>query len=77
MRHVDAARIQEVVLETRRRILGDQHLDTLWVMHTLAMTYQEQGRRVDVVRIQEEMQRKNRRAANVLNEELNKRSSLI
>jgi tetratricopeptide (TPR) repeat protein len=60
-RNADAARIQEEVLEKRRRILGEEHPDTLGAMHALALTYQSQGRNADAARIQEEVLEKRRR----------------
>jgi tetratricopeptide (TPR) repeat protein len=41
---VEAARLQEEVLEKRRGILGDDHPDTLCTMLRLGSTYRQQGR---------------------------------
>ncbi|KAI9856990.1 MAG: hypothetical protein M1824_005022 [Vezdaea acicularis] len=40
----EAERLQVTVLETRKRTLGEKHLDTLTSMAHLASTYQSQGR---------------------------------
>ena len=45
----------------RRRILGEEHPDTLSAMHALALTYQAQGRNTDAARIQEQVLEKGRR----------------
>jgi hypothetical protein len=38
-----ARRLQEQVLEARRRVLGEEHLGTLWAMNNLAETLRRQG----------------------------------
>ena len=59
-RNADAAKIQEEVLEKRKRILGEEHPHTLTTMHALASTYQAQGRNADAAKIQEEVLEKKR-----------------
>lgn len=49
------------MLEKMRRILGNDHLDTLISMNNLAETYRAQGRIGDAARIWEEMQKRRRR----------------
>ena len=49
--------MEEAVLEKRRRILGDEHPDTLTTMHNLATTYRAQGRNVEAATIEEELEK--------------------
>ena len=51
----DAARLHEEVLEKSRRILGDDHPDTLTTMNNLAETYRAQGRTGDAAKLHEEV----------------------
>ena len=43
--------MQVQVMETRKRVLGEEHPDTLSSMNNLAFTMKEQGSRVDAIRI--------------------------
>ena len=45
----------------RRRILGEEHPETLSAMHALALTYQVQGRNTDAAGIQEQVLEQRRR----------------
>ena len=65
----EAARLQEEVLEKRRRILGDDHPDTLTTMNNLASTYRDQGRTGEAARLQEEVLEKRRRITGNKNED--------
>jgi hypothetical protein len=58
---VDAAQLQEKVLEARRRIQGEEHPDTLTTMDNLALTYQDQGKPVDAAQLQEKVLEARRR----------------
>jgi Flp pilus assembly protein TadD len=40
----EAEELMMQVVETRKRVLGQEHPDTLTSMHNLALTYQSQGR---------------------------------
>ena len=60
-RNVDAASIQEDVLEKEKRIMGEEHPRTLTAMHNLALTYPAQGRNVDAASIQEDVLEKKKR----------------
>lgn len=39
-----AEELEERVLQTRKRVLGREHSDTLAIMNSLAWTYNKQGR---------------------------------
>ena len=47
--------MQEKVLEARRRILGEEHPDTLRTMHNLASSYQSLGRTKEAAEMQEKV----------------------
>jgi hypothetical protein len=53
--------MEEEVLEKNRRILGDEHLDTLKAMHNLASTYWAQGKTAEAAAMEEEVLEKSRR----------------
>ena len=57
----EAAALQEEVLQKRRRILGEEHPDTLRSMNNLALTYSDQGRTGEAAALQEEVLQKQRR----------------
>ena len=61
-----ARRLREQVLEARRRVLGEQHLDTLWAMGNLAATLKQQGDLAGARRLEEQVLEARRR---VLSEE--------
>ncbi|KAH8598603.1 hypothetical protein B0O99DRAFT_505943 [Bisporella sp. PMI_857] len=42
------------VIETRKRVLGPEHPDTLTSMANLASTYRHQGRGIDALKLMEE-----------------------
>ena len=50
-RDAEAARVYEEVLEKSRRIMGEEHPQTLVTMHNLALTCREQGRNAEAVRM--------------------------
>ena len=60
-RAAEAATLQEEVLEKRRRILGEEHPDTLRAMNNLGWTYLQQGRAAEAATLQEEVLEKSRR----------------
>jgi hypothetical protein len=53
-----AQALGEEVLKKRRRILGEEHPETLTTMHLLASTYGQRGRLKDACTLQEEVLRK-------------------
>ena len=57
----EAAALEEEVLQKRRRILGDDHPDTLTAMNNLALTYWRQGRTGEAAALEEEVLQKRRR----------------
>jgi Flp pilus assembly protein TadD len=57
----EAARLEKEVLEKRRRILGEEHPDTLATMHSLASTYQSQGKTAVAEKLTEEIKSSIRR----------------
>lgn len=48
----EAEELQVQVMETRKKVLGEEHPDTLTSMHNLALTYQKQGRRKEAEELQ-------------------------
>ena len=54
----EAAVLQEEVLQKRRRILGEEHPNTLTSMANLAVTYRDQGRTGEAVALEEEVLQK-------------------
>jgi Tetratricopeptide repeat len=48
-----ARRLQEAVLEIAKRVLGEEHTDTLTSMNNLAVTLWQQGETVGARRLQE------------------------
>ena len=59
-RVVDAARLQKVMLEKSRRLLGDDHPNTLSTMNYVVSTYNSRGRMAEAGRIHDEMLEKTR-----------------
>ena len=53
--------LQEEVLEKSKRILGDDHPDTLTTMNNLAVTYRAQGKTAEAAVLQEEVLEKRKR----------------
>jgi tetratricopeptide (TPR) repeat protein len=51
----EAARMKKEVLEKRRRILGEEHPDTITAMSNLAITLGEQGQLEEAARIEKEV----------------------
>jgi tetratricopeptide (TPR) repeat protein len=58
---VEAAALGEEVLEKNRRILGEQHPDTLSTVHNLASTYWSQEKLVEAAALGEEVLEKRRK----------------
>ena len=54
--------MQNEVLEKFRRILGDDHLNTLATMDDLAITLRDQGQLVEAARMQKDVLEKYKRA---------------
>jgi hypothetical protein len=50
-----ARKLQEQVLETRLRLLGEEHSDSLWAMSNLALTLYSQGDRARARKLEEEV----------------------
>ena len=53
--------LKEKVLEARKRILGDEHPNTLNSMNNLASSYSELGRRQEAVELEEKVLEASRR----------------
>jgi hypothetical protein len=51
----DAAALGEKVLEAQKRILGDEHPNTMRGMNNLALTYRDLGRTKDAAALQEKV----------------------
>ena len=49
----EAEKLQVVVMETMKRVLGDEHPDTLTSMANLEATFRSQGRRNEAEKLQE------------------------
>jgi hypothetical protein len=49
----EAEELQMQVMQTRKRVLGDEHPDTLLSMHNLAFTLQSQARRQEALALME------------------------
>src|ERR1035438_4787376 len=45
----------EKVLELRRKVLGPEHFNTIWSMHTLANSYDGAGRRDESLKLREQV----------------------
>ena len=58
---MDTTDLLEQALEKQRRILGEEHPDTLTSMNNLATTYDDQGRLMDAARLHEQVLEKRRR----------------
>ena len=65
-KHKDARELQERVVESQRRVLGEEHPDTLTSMNNLALTLQAQGGHAGARELQERVVEAQRR---VLEEE--------
>jgi hypothetical protein len=52
-RYNEAERLFSEVVETRTRVLGEEHPDTLTSMANLALTYRSQGRWKDAISLME------------------------
>ena len=50
-----ALKMQELLLELRRKVLGPEHPDTLRVMHDLAQSYDDAGRQEEALKMQEQL----------------------
>ena len=46
----EAVKVFEACLEIRKRVLGEEHPDTLWSMNGLAATYDNLGRSNEAVK---------------------------
>jgi tetratricopeptide (TPR) repeat protein len=51
----EAHAVKEYVLQARRRLLGEDHPDTIWAMSNLAITLREQGQLEEAAIIQKEV----------------------
>ncbi|KAF8144885.1 hypothetical protein K438DRAFT_1945281 [Mycena galopus ATCC 62051] len=51
-RYTAAKQCEDAVLQNRRQVLGDDHLDTLQAMHNLAITYQDLGQLQEAEKLQ-------------------------
>jgi len=60
-RFTDAAQLEEQISEKRRRILGDEHPETLRSMSHLALIYTRQGHLTDASKLQEKVWDRQRR----------------
>ena len=58
---LEALRLAEQVAEVRRRTLGEEHPDTLYSMHSLAVHFSEAGRRPEALRLAEQVAEARRR----------------
>ncbi|MCJ1231588.1 hypothetical protein MMC12_008266 [Toensbergia leucococca] len=54
-RRQEAVELEEKVLKVRKRILGEEHPDTLTSMNNLASSYSDLGRRQEAVKLQEKV----------------------
>jgi hypothetical protein len=52
-RYEEAEKLQVQVMETRKRVLGDEHPNTLITMHSLAFSLQSRARHEEVVTLME------------------------
>jgi hypothetical protein len=57
----DAAAMQRDTLEKSRRILGEEHLDTIWAMSPLAIILRHQGKLSDAAAVQRDVLEKRQR----------------
>lgn len=60
-RTMEAAKLEETVLENRRTTLGEGHPDTLTTMNNLALIYWQQGSTTEAAKLGEEVLEKRRR----------------
>jgi uncharacterized protein (DUF2267 family) len=56
-----ARNLQEQVLETRLRLLGEEHSNSLWAMSNLALTLYSQGDRARARKLEEQVLETRRR----------------
>ena len=49
----EAEELQAKEMETRKRVLGEEHPDTLTSMDNLALTWKEQGRGAEAIKLME------------------------